>query len=151
MKLGSIGLDNGTFVTAYAFSMMSIYPNIITIENQFSPSDYTILGQGFLSYNIGLNSQQLLFPASLSTGIKAITLPNDTGTVALTYNTATTGSNQFTGSQGITGSLIINNGALMNSDNISAPFTVPVGYNALLVGPISNNNLITVLGQLTIL
>ncbi len=86
---------------------MSIYSNIITIENQESPFDYTLLGQGVLSYNSASNAQQLLFPASLTTGIKTITLPNDTGTVALTYNTATTGSNTFTGNQTINANLIL--------------------------------------------
>jgi hypothetical protein len=105
---GSVDLNGGTFTTLGGSSLMSVYSNIITIENQGSPFDTTLLGQGTLSYSSGSNSQQFLFPASLSTGIKAITLPNDTGTVALTYNTATTGSNIFSGSQTITGSL--NNG-----------------------------------------
>jgi hypothetical protein len=86
---------------------MSVYPNFISIENQGSPFDNTLLSLGVLSYNSASNSQQLLFPASLSTGIKAITLPNDTGTVALTYNTATTGSNTFTGNQTINANLSI--------------------------------------------
>ena len=104
---GSLSVDSGTIINSDAFSIMRIYPNIINIENQGSPFDYTLLSLGVLSYNSASNAQQLLFPASLSTGIKAITLPNDTGTVALTYNTATTGSNTFTGNQTINANLIL--------------------------------------------
>ena len=113
---------------------MRIYPNIINIENQGSPFDNTLLSLGVLSHNSASNSQQLLFPASLSTGIKAITLPNDTGTVALTYNTvttssfnsftssynnktgsfATTGSNTFTGNQTINANLILSASTTMS-------------------------------------
>lgn len=96
---GSIDLDNGSFTTLNDSSIMTVSPNLIIIENQGSPFNNTLLGQGVLSHYIGNNVQQLLFPASLSTGIKAITLPNDTGTVALTYNTVTTSSfNSFTSS-----------------------------------------------------
>jgi hypothetical protein len=104
---GSLSVNSGTIINSDAFSIMSVYPNIITIENQGSPFDYTLLSLGVLSYNSSSNAQQLLFPASLSTGIKAITLPNDNGTVALTYNTATTGSNTFTGNQTINANLSI--------------------------------------------
>ena len=104
---GSLSVDSGTIINSDAFSIMSVYPNFISIENQGSPFDNTLLSLGVLSYNSASNSQQLLFPASLSTGIKAITLPNDTGTVALTYNTATTGSNTFTGNQTINANLSI--------------------------------------------
>ena len=107
IKDGSIGLNNGSFVTADTFSIMSVYSNIITIENQGSPFDTTLLGQGLLSYSSGSNSQALMFPASLLTGNRTITLPNDTGTVALTYNTATTGSNTFNGNQLVIGSVRI--------------------------------------------
>ena len=104
---GSLSVDSGTIINSDAFSIMSVYPNFISIENQGSPFDNTLLSLGVLSYNSASNSQQLLFPASLSTGIKAITLPNDNGTVALTYNTATTGSNTFTGNQTINANLIL--------------------------------------------
>jgi hypothetical protein len=104
---GSLSVDSGTIINSDAFSIMSVYPNFISIENQGSPFDNTLLSLGVLSYNSASNSQQLLFPASLSTGIKAITLPNDNGTVALTYNTATTGSNTFTGNQTINANLSI--------------------------------------------
>jgi hypothetical protein len=104
---GSLSVDSGTIINSDAFSIMSVYPNFISIENQGSPFDNTLLSLGVLSYNSSSNSQQLLFPASLSTGIKAITLPNDNGTVALTYNTATTGSNTFTGNQTINANLIL--------------------------------------------
>jgi hypothetical protein len=104
---GSLSVDSGTIINSDAFSIMRIYPNFINIENQGSPFDNTLLSLGVLSHNSASNSQQLLFPASLSTGIKAITLPNDTGTVALTYNTATTGSNTFTGNQTINANLTL--------------------------------------------
>jgi len=104
---GSVDLNGGSFTTLAGDSLMSIYSNIITIENQESPFDYTLLGQGVLSYNSASNAQQFLFPSPLTTGIKTITLPNDTGTVALTYNTATTGSNTFRGNQTINANLIL--------------------------------------------
>ena len=131
---GSLSVDSGTIINSDAFSIMRIYPNIINIENQGSPFDYTLLSLGVLSYNSASNAQQLLFPASLSTGIKAITLPNDTGTVALTYNTvttssfnsftssyndktgsfATTGSNTFTGNQIVNANLTLTSSATMS-------------------------------------
>jgi cytoskeletal protein CcmA (bactofilin family) len=115
---GSLSVDSGTIINSDAFSIMRIYPNIINIENQGSPFDYTLLSLGVLSYNSASNAQQLLFPASLSTGIKAITLPNDNGTVALTYNTATTGSNIFSGSQTITGSLNVSGSSTFRGNQI---------------------------------
>jgi hypothetical protein len=58
-----------------------------------------------MSKIVGLNTQNINFPDNLTGGVKTIYFPNDNGTVALTYNTATTGSNIFSGSQTITGSL----------------------------------------------
>ena len=128
---GSVGLDGGTFTTLGGGSLMSVYSNIITIENQGSPFDYTLLGQGVLTYNSASNSQQLLFPASLTTGTKTITLPNDTGTVALTYNTATTGSNTFRGNQTISGSALISGSIILSGSNAGVVEKTTISYNSV--------------------
>jgi hypothetical protein len=81
--------------------------NFIVFENLNSPNDTGIITRLGSTYSEGGNTQAFLFPSSPTGGYKTITLPNDTGTVALTYNTATTGSNTFTGNQTINANLIL--------------------------------------------
>jgi hypothetical protein len=128
---GSLSVNSGTIINSDDFSIISVLPNSIIIEGQVQPSYNTSLFPGVLSYYSASNSQQLLFPVSLSTGIKTITLPNDTGTVALTYNTATTGSNIFTGNQIISGSALISGSVILSGSNAGVNSSTTVGYDKI--------------------
>jgi hypothetical protein len=50
-----------------------------------------------------------------------------------------TGSAQITGSLSVTGSIYFTE-ALSNPQTIITPFSTSVGYNSLLIGPISNSS-----------
>ena len=143
---GSVDLNGGTFTTLGGGSLMSVYSNIITIENQGSPFDTTLLGQGTLSYSSGSDSQQFLFPASLATGTKTITLPNDTGTVALTYNTATTGSNTFRGNQIVNANLTLTSSATMSILTTGGNSGVQITKDQILINPNLNSDRVTLSG-----
>jgi hypothetical protein len=43
-----------------------------------------------------------------------------------------------------TGSLFVHQGAIMNPSTLTANITIPAGYNGLLVGPLTNQETITV-------
>ena len=143
---GSIDLDGGTFTTLGGGSLMNVYSNIITIENQGSPFDTTLLGQGTLSYIIGSDTQHFLFPASLTGGTKTITLPNDTGTVALTYNTAITGSNTFTGNQIINANLTLTSSATMSILTTGGNSGMQITKDQILINPNLNSDRATLSG-----
>ena len=101
---GSQGITGSVTIADNDLSL-AMSQNFIVFENLNSPNDTGIITRLGSTYSEGGNTQAFLFPSSPTGGYKTITLPNDTGTVALTYNTATTGSNIFSGSQTITGSL----------------------------------------------
>jgi hypothetical protein len=57
---------------------------------------------------------------------------------------APTADVDVSGSVVITGSLQLTQGAFMNPSTLTANITIPAGYNGLLIGPITNEEIITV-------
>ena len=127
---GSQGIT-GSITIADSDLSLAMNQNFITFENLNSPNDIGVITRLGSTYSEGGNTQAFLFPSSPTGGYKTITLPNATGTVALTYNTATTGSNQFSGSQGITGSITLgedNFVTTLQGGNIKVENTSTSGY-----------------------
>jgi len=103
---GSQGIT-GSITVADSDLSLTMNQNFIIFENLNSPNDVGIISRLGSTYSEGNNTQAFLFPQNPTGGYKTITLPNASGTVALTYNTATTGSNTFIGNQIVTGSVSI--------------------------------------------
>jgi hypothetical protein len=66
----------------------------------------------------------------------------------LSSDLVTTGSNSFNGNQTITGSLdvteVITTQIYLNPQTVTGLLSVPIGYNGMLTGPISNAGDITI-------
>jgi hypothetical protein len=103
---GSQGIT-GSITVADNDLSLAMNQNFIVFENLNSPNDIGTITRFGSTYSKNSNTQAFLFPSDPTGGYKTITLPNDNGTVALTYNTATTGSNTFTGNQTINANLIL--------------------------------------------
>lgn len=126
---GSQGIT-GSITIADNDLLLFMNQNFIIFENLNSPNDIGVITRLGSTYTEGGNTQAFLFPTNPTGGYKTITLPNDTGTVALTYNTATTGSNTFSGNQIITGSVNITS-VLTLTPNDPLPSGQPTGSIAV--------------------
>jgi hypothetical protein len=125
---GSQGITGSVTIADNDLSL-AMSQNFIVFENLNSPNDIGIITRLGSTYSEGGNTQAFLFPSSPTGGYKTITLPNDTGTVALTYNTATTGSNTFRGNQTISGSALISGSIILSGSNAGIVQTTTVRYN----------------------
>ena len=121
IRYNNIEIDNPT--SGYDYNAKLYSDNLVFDDSGFIQTSY---GNFNISRVIGSNAQYINLPVSLTGGAKTITFPNDTGTVALTYNTATTGSNTFTGNQTITGSVSITS-VLTLVPNDPLPTSQPTG------------------------
>ena len=77
--------------------------------------------------------------------VQTITSSTEFVTGSTKFGTQLSNTHQFTGSVSITGSLSVTGSiyfteALSNPQTIITPFSTSVGYNSLLIGPISNSS-----------
>jgi hypothetical protein len=85
-------VNNGNVISDEFGSTQTVYANINRFDNTFDGT-FGIYGLGLFNKSDGTNSQNVELPETLTGGIKTITFPNASGTVALTSQLPTVAGN----------------------------------------------------------
>ena len=111
----------------------------VNIQGTLNVGGVTITGGGTTG---GITSSSLVVQYITATGSNNTTNAN-TGTIIVTGGIGASGNIYSNGI--VTGAEVVaNNGIFVNANTSSAPFLIPVGYNALSVGPFTATGTITV-------